>query len=167
MTAGSHEDDDVDPTASVVRISAAKSDVAAGAALFGLAAWLWHGAADIDVASSNGVGPAFFPRAVAILLAGGSLLLVLQGLAPRLFGIRSDKTIQVQRPGNVLAAIVIVIVYASLLRPLTYYPATALLLPCMLWAAGLRRPVAIVACTIGFLAFTKILFETLLGTPLP
>ena len=71
MTAGSHEDDDVDPTASVVRISAAKSDVAAGAALFCLAAWLWHGAADIDVASSNGVGPAFFPRAVAILLAGG------------------------------------------------------------------------------------------------
>ena len=167
MTSGSHEDDDVDLTASVVRISAAKSDVAAGAAFFGLAAWLWHGAADIEFVSSNGVGPAFFPRAVAILLAAGSVLLVLQGLAPRWFGIRAEKTIQVQRPGSVLAAIVIVIVYASLLRPLTYYPATALLLPCMLWAAGLRRPVAIAACTIGFLAFTKILFETVLGTPLP
>jgi hypothetical protein len=166
MTTELH-DDDVDPTASVVRISAARSDVAAGAAFFGLAAWLWHGAADIEFVSSNGVGPAFFPRAVAILLAAGSVLLVLRGLAPRLFGIRAEKTIQVQRPGSVLAAILIVIAYASLLRPLTYYPATALLLPCMLWAAGLRRPVAIVSCTIGFLVFTKMLFETVLGTPLP
>jgi hypothetical protein len=167
MTAGSHDDDDADPTASVVRVSANKLDVAGGTALFVLAAWLWHGAADIEVVSSSGVGPAFFPRTVAILLAGGSLLLVLQGLAPRLFGIRPDKTVQVQRPGSVLAAIAIVIAYASLLGRLTYYPATALLLPCLLWTAGLRRPLGIVACTIGFLVFTKILFETLLGTPLP
>jgi hypothetical protein len=167
MTEASQEDGDVDLTASVVRISAAKSDVVAGAAFFALAAWLWHGAGDIEVVSSGGVGPAFFPRAVAILLALGSLLLMVQGLVPRLFGLRPDDTIQVQRPGSVLAAIVIVIGYAALLRPLTYYPATALLLPCMLWAAGLRRPVAIAACTIGFLVFTKILFETVLGTPLP
>ena len=168
MTIESHEDEDADSTtASAVRISAAKSDLAGGVALFALAAWLWHGAADIDVASAGGVGPAFFPRAVAILLAGGSLLLILQGAAPRLFGIRPDKTVQVQRPGNVLAAIVIVIIYASFLGRLTYYPATALLLPCMLWVSGLRRPLGIAACTIGFLVFTKILFETLLGTPLP
>jgi hypothetical protein len=167
MTTGPHEDDDADPTAPAVRISAKKLDVAGGAAFLGLAAWLWHGAADIEVTSSSGVGPAFFPRAVAILLAIGSLLLVLQGLAPRLFGISPDKLVQVQRPGSVLAAIAIVILYASLLGRLTYYPATALLLPCLLWAAGLRRPLGIAACTIGFLVFTKILFETVLGTPLP
>lgn len=167
MTAGSHEGDDADPAAPVIRVTANKLDVAGGALFFGLAAWLWHGAADIDVVSSGGVGPAFFPRAVAILLAAGSLVLVLQGLVPRLFGIRPDKMVQVQRPGSVLAAMVIVIVYASLLGRLTYYPATALLLPCMLWAAGLRRPLGIAACTIGFLVFTKILFETVLGTPLP
>jgi hypothetical protein len=167
MITGSHEEHDADPTAPAIEISASKLDVGSGAALFGLAAWLWHGAADIDVAQSSGVGPAFFPRAVAILLAGGSLLLILQGLAPRLFGIQPDKVVQVQRPGSVLASIAIVIVYASLLGRLTYYPATALLLPCLLWAAGLRKPFAIVACTIGFLAFTKILFETVLGTPLP
>ncbi len=167
MTTGSHEEHDADPTAPAVEFSANKLDVLSGALFFGLAAWLWHGAADIDVTSSSGVGPAFFPRAVAMLLAGGSFLLVLQGLAPTLFGIRPDKMIQVQRPGSVLTAIAIVILYASLLGRLTYYPATALLLPCLLWAAGLRRPLAIVACTIGFLAFTKILFETVLGTPLP
>jgi hypothetical protein len=167
MTTGSHEDHDADPTAPAIEISANKLDAASGAALFALAAWLWHGAADIEVASTSGVGPAFFPRAVAILLAGGSLLLILQALAPRLFGIQPDRMVQVQRPGSVLAAIAIVIVYAALLGRLTYYPATAMLLPCLLWAAGLRRPFAIVACTFGFLAFTKILFETVLGTPLP
>jgi hypothetical protein len=167
MTTGLHEEYDADLTAPVIEISERKLDVVAGAALLALAAWLWHGASDIDVTSSGGVGPAFFPRAVAVLMAGSSLLLVLQGLAPKLLGGRPDKTIGVQRPGSVLAAMVIVIIYASLLGRLTYYPATALFLPSLLWAAGVRRSIVIVACTIGFLAFTKILFETVLGTPLP
>ena len=167
MTTDSHEEPDADHVAPVIEISERKLDVVAGVTFFALAAWLWHGAADIDTTSSGGVGPAFFPRAIALLMAGGSLLLVLQGFVPKLFGIRPDKTIWFQRPGSVLAAMVIVIVYASMLGRLTYYPATALFLPCLLWAAGVRRPIIIAACTIGFLTFTKILFEIVLGTPLP
>ena len=167
MTTGLDEEVETDTAAPVIEVQAGKLDVVGGTALFLLAAWIWYGAADIDVTSSRGLGPAFFPRAIAVLLGGASLILVLQGFAPRLFGISSGAVVQVQRPLSVLGAIIVVILYASLIGRLTYYPATALFLPCMLWVAGLRRPLGIIACTIGFLIFTKVVFEIVLGTPLP
>ena len=141
-------------------------DVIGGLLFLAVAIWLWVGAGSIDDTGQGLNGPSGFPRGVAVLLGGSALLLVVQGFAA-LAGRSTARPVIVQRPGYVLAAMLLVILYPFLLHWLGYYLATGLWLLPFFWVSGCRRPVLILACSVGFLVFTKVLFETVLGTPLP
>ena len=71
------------------------------------------------------------------------------------------------RPLAVLAAILLICGYPALISAVGYYLATAIWMVPFLLLAGMRRPVGIVASVAGFLLFTKVLFQMVLGTPLP
>jgi hypothetical protein len=135
------------------------------ALLLALATWLWVGAADIDGGGGGMTAPDGFPRLVAVLLGASSLLLLVQSI--RAARERGWAPIVVRRPRPVVAAIVLVAVYPLLIATLGYYVATAAWMVPFLLLAGMRHPAGIAASTLGFLLFTKVLFQTVLGTPLP
>lgn len=153
--------------APALSIAAGKLDMLGGVVLIGFAAWLWFGANDIESTSDALVGPATFPRVVALLLGLSAFLLVCQGAFPRLFALAANRTVTIQHPVRVFIALALLIVYPILIGRLSFYPATAIFLPPLLWVSGLRNPLGIAACTVGFLGFAKLLFEMVLGTPLP
>ena len=99
-----------------------------------------------------------------MLLAASSLLLVLQSARG---ATRRAAAIRIQRPFAVAGAVVLVAIYPVLIAYLGYYAATAIWMVPFLFLAGMRNPVGIVAGTAGFLLFTKVLFQMVLGTPLP
>lgn len=137
-----------------------------GLLMTGLATWLWVGAADIDGAGDGPLGPDGFPRLVAALLGLTSLVLVAQSAWAARGGLR-QVAIRVQRLPAVGAAILLVGAYPVLISYLGYYAATAVWMLPFLWVAGMRHPAGIVASAAGFLLFAKVLFQMVLGTPLP
>lgn len=137
-----------------------------GVILIAMTAWLWIGAGEIDSRSTGLMGPTSFPHGIAVLLGGTSLILVARaaltlGTGPR----RSFVT--VLRPSAVVSAIAMSVIYPLLVGSVGYYIATALWLPPFLWIAGYRRPLGVLACSAGFLVFTWIVFQHVLGTPMP
>ncbi len=135
------------------------------ALLLALATWLWVGAADIDGGGVGITGPDGFPRLVAALLGASSLLLLVQSVRAARVG--GSMPIVVRRPRPVVAAIVLVAIYPLLIAYLGYYVATAVWMVPFLLLAGMRHPAGLAASTLGFLLFTKVLFQMVLGTPLP
>lgn len=109
------------------------------------------------------MGPAAFPEGVALLLGGCSLFMIGRAAAHW----HAPERVRVERPGSVLAAMMLVVSYPVLIEHLGFYPATGLWLVPLLWVAGCRSMPVIGGCAIGFLVFTKLVFEMLLGTPLP
>lgn len=156
----------VDSTATrVAAISAPLANGTGALLLIALAAWLWIGAADIDAVGGGGLGPDTFPRLVAALLALCCLVLLIQSVRGALS--RSGGSIEVSRPVQVVAAIVLVCVYPPLIGALGYYLATVLWMPPFLFLAGMRKPIGILASVAGFLLFAKVMFQMALGIPLP
>lgn len=142
-------------------------DSAIGVSMLAVALWFWLGASSIQTRSPFSlVGPAAFPRAISVLLAVCSLLFVGRSVASRLRTGISTK-VAIDRPVHVFAAMALVAAYPLLIDALGYYIATGLWLPVFLWVSGYKRPLGIVLVSIGFLVFTKIVFDKLLGTPLP
>lgn len=142
---------------------AAAADIVAGVLLCGVAAALWIGAGYIQTRTRGFMGPVAFPEGVALLLGGCSLLMI--GRAAVHW--RAPERVGLERPESVLAAMVLVALYPVLIEHLGFYPATGIWLVPLLWVAGCRGPLVIGGCAIGFLVFTKLVFEMLLGTPLP
>ena len=141
-------------------------DLIIAAALGGLALAFWYGAAAFDEGDASGVGPATFPRGLALLLGVVALMLALRALVG-LRGLASHTTTVIERPVAVGLGIGLVVLFPILMSSLGYYLATAIWLPLLLWVAGYRKPIGILAYTAGFLAFVKLGFGMLLRTPLP
>jgi hypothetical protein len=140
-------------------------NAAIAALLVAMAAWLWIGAEDI--ADTGGVvGPAGFPRAIAILLGGSALLVLFQAAHSARLADR-HALVRVHRPVSVGLAIVLVVLYPLLISKVGYYIATAVWLAPFLVVCGMRSVLGVFATTAGFLLFTKVLFQMVLGTPLP
>jgi hypothetical protein len=152
--------------APVMRIRLEWADLAVGSALLALALWFLVQSFWLEDYSGTAIGSADFPRGVAALLAlGVAVLLGTAGwrLAHRLRG----HTITVRRPLRVAAGMALLLVFPFAMSRLGYYPTMAVWLAAFFWLADYRRPLAILACVAGFLAFTKIVFEYLLSTPIP
>ncbi len=151
----------------VLTIPSVVLDSAIGVLMLAVALWFWFGAASIQTRSPFSlVGPAAFPRAISALLAVCSLLFIGRSVASRLRTGISTK-IAIDKPAHVFVAMALVVVYPLLIDTLRYYIATGLWLPVFLWVSGYKRPLGIVLVSIGFLVFTKIIFDKILGTPLP
>ena len=138
-----------------------------GVLMIALAAWLWVGAADIEGAGTGTLGPDGFPRLVAALLGLSSLVLVVRSVRAARSGQELTAMIRVPRLQAMAAAILLVAVYPVLIAYLGYFAATTVWMLPFLWVAGMRSPIGIVASAAGFLLFAKVLFQMVLGTPLP
>jgi hypothetical protein len=137
-------------------------ELVVGVALLAMAAWfIWQ--STLLPADRNAVGPAAFPLAVAILLA--ALVLVLLGSAAR--RITQGATTTFRRPLAVLGAMALVIAFPTLMDVFGYYGTAAVWLLAFGWLAHVRRPLLLGATMVGMLLFARIVFEMLLGTPLP
>lgn len=141
------------------------ADILVGTVMIAIAAWFWFGAAAIRSSARGLMGPLAFPRGVALLLAGCSLAMVLRALRRR--HTAADHVQEVERHGFVAAAIGMTIIYPLLISWLGYYISTGLWLPPFLWIAGYRNPLGMLLCSLGFLLFTRVVFQVLLGTPMP
>lgn len=151
----------------VLKIPSVVLDSIIGGLMLAVALWFWFGAGSIQSHSPFSlVGPAAFPRGIAALLAVCSLLLIARSVGSRL-RTGSSMNITVERPVYVFIAMALVIVYPLLIGALGYYLATGVWLPILLWVAGYKRPLGLALVSICFLVFTKIVFQGMLGTPLP
>ena len=111
------------------------------------------------------LGPATFPYIIVIVIAFLSCLLIYRGLKNK--NDAEQPIIKIKRKNNVFFVILLVLVYIILLPIIGYYISTALAFPAILWFAGERKPLKIVSITAGFIVFALLVFDMLLGVPLP
>lgn len=153
------------PRASLLRLPAFLLDAGIGVMMLAVALWFWLEAAAIQSRSRGLMSPVAFPKAISAMLGLCAVLMIVRGLAPSRREAAGE--VVVQRPWFVVAAMGMTIVYPLLIDRLGYYLATGLWLPPFLWIAGYRKPIGIALATLGFLVFTRVVFQQILGTPMP
>ncbi len=127
---------------------------------------LWVGAAAFAPGPWQAQGAGTFPRSISLLLGMCSLLLL--GRTLRAWRCSTQvASVEFRRPGAVATAMLLTVAYPPLIEGLGYYMATAAWLPVLLWVAGYRKLKGIVLVSLGFLLFSRIVFQHLLGTPMP
>ena len=131
-----------------------------------LAVLLWIGADHIEGNNHRLVGPAGFPRGVALLLGFSSLLMTARGALALCSPSRGDE-IGIDRPVAVLLTMGLVVSYPVLITTFGYYVTTGPWLAALLFVSGNRKILPIIGCSIGFLIFTKLVFQVVIGIPLP
>ena len=141
-------------------------DVLVGAIFMFVALLLWIGADYIDRSNTGLVGPAGFPRGVALIFGAVSLVMALRG-AIELRSARSAAAVEFVQPFAVLAAMIMAVAYPFLLGSFNYYLVTGPWLVVLFFITGFRRPLPMLLCAVGFLVFAKLVFEMLMGIPLP
>jgi hypothetical protein len=142
------------------------SDIAVGLALAALAGWFFFQASILPDFSGTAIGAADFPRGMAALLGLTSVIFAGAGVRRIMYG-RLEERVTVRQPMRVLLGMVLLIAFPLMMDAFGYYIAMAIFLSAFLYVANRRNPIAIVLYVGGFLLFTKLVFEMLLGTPLP
>lgn len=150
---------------SAVRIPRAPFDFVVAVALLGLGLWLFLSAARIESIPGDPVGPDGFPRGLAAVFSVlcGALAL---GALSRMLRRGRDEVLVIRRPVGVAVGMALIAAFPAAMALVGYYPATAVLVPALMLAGGFRDPVTITLCTLGFLAFVFVVFETVLRTPI-
>lgn len=141
-------------------------DIAVGLALAAVASWFFFQASVLPDFSGTAVGAADFPKGLAALLGLTSIIFAGAGMWRMMSG-RLEERITVRQPIRVLLGIALLIAFPLMMDAFGYYIAMAIFLSAFLYVANCRSPIAIVLYVGGFLLFTKLVFEILLGTPLP
>jgi hypothetical protein len=149
----------------VVRAGVIETLVAA--ALIAVAVWLWLGSYEFEEAGRGLMGPAAFPRGVALLLGIASFALGVKGVAQIGQPAAASAPVVVQRPSAVLVAAVLIVLYPLLLPHFGFYPTTAVWLAALLWCAGQRNVLWGLVTVLAFLLVVKFAFQMAMGIPLP
>ena len=136
-----------------------------GVLLIAVAFWLWFGSYSFDEGSRGLMGPAAFPRGVALLLGLSSLILGTKGV--RQMSRTDTEPVTVRRPSSVLLAAVLIVLYPLLLPRFGFYPTTAVWLLALLWCAGQRNIAWALVTVLAFLLVVKLVFQMIMGIPLP
>jgi putative tricarboxylic transport membrane protein len=115
------------------------------------------------------LGAAVFPRTVAALLAlvGGSIALTRIVAALRRASAANTDLVEIESPRQVFTALAALILFGMLLRPLGFLIVTPLFLLFMMRLLGVRSWVAVVLTAALSTAGIWIVFDRLLGVPLP
>lgn len=159
-------DQDTMPEARTLFFSLEIGDIVIGLALTVMASWFFFQASVLPDFSGTAVGAADFPKGLAALLGLTSLIFAGAGVRRMISG-RLEERITVRQPMRVLLGIALLIMFPLMMDTLGYYIAMAVFFSAFLYVANCRSPIAIVLYVGGFLLFTKLVFEMLLGTPLP
>ncbi len=123
--------------------------------------FLW-GSFSIKSFSDDAVGAQTFPAALAVLLiliTGAAIFTALR--------LPANQTVQVKRPGWLVVTMLLLLAFPALVELVGYY---ILIVPWVLtfgWAARVRSPflIGITIATVLFVAV--VIFQIILGTPLP
>jgi len=115
------------------------------------------------------LGAAVFPRIVAVLLAlvGGSIALTRIVAGLRKTTAATTEYVVIESPRHVLAALAALILYGMFLRPLGFLIVTPMFLLFTLRLLGVRSWIVIVLIAALSTAGIWIVFDMLLGVPLP
>lgn len=140
-------------------------DIVAGATLASLAAWFLIQARAIP-SEGDAIGATTFPNGLAVMLGLAALGLVAAAIW-RLARGQHEEDIVIRRPLTVFIGAVLLGAFPAAMERVGYYPVMAVFLAIFLWIADCRRPVVIAGLVVGFLLFTKVVFEMILLTPLP
>lgn len=140
-------------------------DLIAGVIFALVALSVWIGAGYIERSEGGIVGPAAFPRGVALIFGAVSLVMAARGAASLRLARRP--MIEFAQPLAVFGAMVLAIAYPILLGYFDYYLVTGPWLVALFVITGNRKPVPILLYAAGFLIFTNLVFEKLMGVPLP
>ncbi len=119
------------------------------------------------------IGPAFFPNLLAgLFLVCSAILMVSAALAKPAPGVAADPppVSGLSLENGALRAVVTVlavVAFALALRPVGFILTSTAFLAAMMALLGLRRPVLMLAVSLGVTAGIYIVFEKLLGLTLP
>jgi putative tricarboxylic transport membrane protein len=119
-----------------------------------VAAWLETGAIPGEAR--------LFPRLVL-----GAMAVLSAVMLVRSFARRSEAGPFFLAPGALVVTLALAVVYIAAVEVIGYLAATALFVPGLALALGLRRPVLLALTTAGFVAAVHLVFVVLFGRPLP
>lgn len=134
-----------------------------------MAVWLWIGSYDFDEGGRGLMGPAAFPRGVALLLGIASFVLGVKGVRRMMqpAAHAASAPVVFHRPSAVVVAGVLIVLYPLLLPRFGFYPTTAVWLAALLWCAGQRNLLWGLVTVLAFLLVVKLAFQMAMGIPLP
>lgn len=111
------------------------------------------------------VGPSAFPilSSVGIILA--SVVYMVRELRSR----KQDEAerITIRNQNKVLLSMIFLVAYVLVMQIVGYYIASVLFIPIVLFTVGVRRIVQLVSLSAGFVLFAYVVFDVLLGVPMP
>ncbi|WP_136661043.1 tripartite tricarboxylate transporter TctB family protein [Nitratireductor sp. XY-223] len=110
---------------------------------------------------------AAYPRTIALLLGFLIVLKIAVGLVFRTPSTEPDEGIEVASLSKPFLMLVVFAVYLSLLSWIGYHIATPPMLLAVMYIAGVRNPVALIALALGMSLFFAFMFEFFLKIVLP
>jgi putative tricarboxylic transport membrane protein len=143
-----------------------------GAVLFAIAVvWIALVYATIAPGEGSEAGPRAFPLFFGYVLAGLSLLLLLQSLRPPAPDLDHDADAHAALPRewiSVAVAIGVIVLYGLLLEPFGFIPSTAFIVALVLpFGLGVKSPVIVLGMAIGLSLGCYLVFGKLLGVYMP
>lgn len=150
-------------------VSASVRDRITGSVLLVVAlVWIVLVFQTIEPSQDANAGPRAFPLFFGIVLAGLSLVMLLQTFWPRAVA-ESDVPAAARKEGwSVAATIGAIVIYGALLEPLGFIVSTVLVVAViMIVVLRMRGPVTIAAMSVGLSLGCYLVFGKLLGTYLP
>ncbi len=143
-----------------------RSDIAVAAILLALAGYIFLTASALPFGTARVPQTAFFPMALAVLLAILSLVLLAQALAGTKAPFDADK---IGSAGwfRIVATLATLVGFALVLERLGFLLATFLLMICLLRAIEAQSWGKVIAVALATSLITYGLFAWLLGVPLP
>lgn len=133
--------------------------------LIGLAGWFLIESQSLSGSIIGSIGPATFPIGIATLLILTAIA-SLTSSVKRLLTNRRESHIRFRRPLMIGFAMILLCAFPYSMSIFGYYPTMGVWLFPFAWAANVRKPLPLLGVVIGFLLFSKLVFEMLLGTPL-
>ena len=131
------------------------------------AIFYWSEAFKNEGNSTDQLGPAFWPRTLAVVFIILAAVLAVQ-TAFRWKAL-ADRPIDFKSPGlrRVYLMCAILLVFCVLLKLIGFYVAAVFMIPACMFVLGEKRPQYLAAITVGILAAVYVIFGLLLNLPMP
>ncbi|MEQ8193776.1 MAG: tripartite tricarboxylate transporter TctB family protein [Rhodospirillales bacterium] len=151
------------------KIGLGLAELVGGILFAAIAGYFLISAQDLPTFKFNPADPgvAAFPNTMGLVLLGCSLALAAIGIVRMRRNGAADEKVVIVQPLNVIAAIVLTVIYALVMPYVTYYVATAVWVPLLLLLSSIRSWKSIAILTASLMIFAYLVFELLLNVKLP
>jgi hypothetical protein len=150
------------------KIGLGLAEVIGGIAFAAIAGYFLISALDLPTFKFNPADPgvAAFPNTMGLILLGCSLALAVIGICRMRTG-TGNVPVAIVQPLNVIAVIILTLLYAIAMPYVTYYVATAIWVPLILLLSNIRSWKMIAILTLSLLLFAYFVFDIILNVKLP